>query len=749
MQSTATKDTRAAAEGDTPESAKFWRDEIEASGKRDKPWAKRARAVVDRYRDERDRQQQSERRTNILWSNTELLKAVLFQGLGNADVRRRNPKKGKDAKAAKTSALVLENSLSYCADAYDANEAVECAVEDMLLPGRGQCWIVYDAEVEEAEVDNEEEGDYEGEEAASAPEIANQSVRFDHVYWDDYRTSAGRKEADIWWKARRHQYSRDELKKYFPDDAAKIPLDAQVLDRPDQGNEDDDTFKRANVWEIWDKTKRERVYIAEGYETILRKDADPYKLRDFFPCPKALYGCKTTSTLTPIPEYTLYQDQAEELDQITTRLNRLIDALKRRGVYDASVEGADNQLSGLATANDNEFLPYKGFAALMEKGGLKNVFMTEDLVPIIQVVEKLYEQRATLVQTIYEVTGISDVIRGSSDPNETATAQRIKGQFGSLRIQKRQKKVQEFIRDLFRIKAEIIAEHFTREKLEEMTGIRLPLKAEVMQAQQTIQMLKAPPPPAQPPMPGMPPAQPQPRPQPSRDEMVELTEIAKASPWEDVEAILRSDDKRGYKVDIETEATAQVDEQAEKQTRIELLTVMTDSLLKLVPAAKQAPEFAPIVKELLTFALGAFKVGRVLEETFDDVFQTLVDATPPQQQEDPVAKAKAEEIQTKTKLAIEKAKGDQQVQGIKIKGDLAKQQMDIQGKQQEHALKREEMQQDMAMNAEANQMKRAEMAQNHRAQQAGTIMDLQAKRQQMAHADEEAKRKQQEGQLPL
>lgn len=115
--------------------------------------------------------------------------------------------------------------------------------------------------------------------------------------------------------------------------------------------------------------------------------ARPYKLRDFFPCPEPIYAVKTTGSLEPIPEYTLYQDQADELDAITTRLYRLVDALRRRGIYDASAEDDGKTLGQLAYAGDNEFLPYKGFAALMEKGGLAGVFQSENLEPIIKVVQ--------------------------------------------------------------------------------------------------------------------------------------------------------------------------------------------------------------------------------------------------------------------------------------------------------------------------------------------------------------------------
>jgi hypothetical protein len=68
-------------------------------------------------------------------------------------------------------------------------------------------------------------------------------------------------------------------------------------------------------------------------------------------------------------------------------------------------------------------------------------------------------------QTIYEVTGISDIVRGASKANETATAQQIKGQWAGLRISTRQKRFADFARDLIRLKAEVIAERFDPQTL--------------------------------------------------------------------------------------------------------------------------------------------------------------------------------------------------------------------------------------------------------------------------------------------
>jgi len=700
--------TESRAEADAaPQSSAFWLRELEAAGKRDKDWIERAKTVVQRYRDERSKDNNGEKRANILWSNTEILKGALFRTLGNPDVRRRFPKRGKDEKNTKQAALVMERGASYANEAYDCESQIEACVEDMVLPGRGTAWVVYDAVVRP----NQETGE---------DEVIHQTVRDEHVYWEDFRHSSGRKwSPDVWWAARCHYYSRDELNAYFPEHGKEVPLNSQLIDTvSDRKRDEDDTFKRARVWEIWDKTKRRRIYVAEDYQFILKEEEDPYRLTDFFPCPEPLYGVKTTSSLVPIPEFTLYQDQADELDVIATRLARLVEALKRRGVYDASSEGPDNKLSALAFAKDNEFLPYRGFAGLMEKGGLKAVFQTEDLAPIVAAIEGLYKRAVFLVQSIYEVTGISDIMRGSQEHDQTATEASLKANFGSLRLKKRQRRVDRFVRDLIRIKAEIIAEHFTREQLQEMTGLDLPLAADKQAAMQQLQAFQQQAAMAQqmqqqaaqqgqqgmmghnggPPMGGgpQPPAgQPgaagavQP-PDPAKVE--ELQQIIKLPSWEDVAAILRSDQRRGYKVDVETDQTANLDEQEEKNSRIEFMSTMQGLMEKAIPLAMQMPMMRPLVKESVMFVVKAFKAGRSMEETFEDAFAQLEKMPPPQNQGDPVAAAKAKEIETKTQLSVQEAKAGQQTAMIEQQRETQAHQADMALKGADLQLKRQDMQ---------------------------------------------------------
>ena len=451
--------------------AQYWQMELDSSDQSEKDWRERGRAVVARYRDERETDGYGtglSKQFNILWSNTETMKGALFARMPKADVRRRYSDNNPITRQV---AIVLERALQYGNEVYSADKPIKAALEDYLLPGRGVVWVVYEPIFVKEKIQVESLDEFGNMVMIDQEEerIADQRCYFDYINWEDYRESPAKRPEDVYWKARRHLLTRDELIEKGFKNAKDIPLNWSP--EPTEGYQEEysEIFSRAEVWEIWDKYTSKRFFISRGYNEVLAEDDDPYELENFFPCPDSLVAIRTNETNVPIPEFTLYQDQADELDRITTRISNLIEGLKRRGIYDASVP----ELSHLADAGDNDFVPSENFAQLAAKGGLQQVFQQEDIAPIAQVLSGLYQQRNQVLDTIYQITGISDIIRGSTKASETATAQQLKAQFGSMRMRKKQSEIAEYIRDLFRLKAEIIAEHYEPETLAAMTALTI------------------------------------------------------------------------------------------------------------------------------------------------------------------------------------------------------------------------------------------------------------------------------------
>jgi hypothetical protein len=655
-----------------------WLTQLTLSERREKNWHKAGDAIVARYRDEQEEHESSDNKVNILWANTEVMKPALFTRAGNPDVRRQFPKPGHDEKITKTAAIVMERSLVSCISHFDFTGEIEAAIENMLLPGRGTCWIELDV--------NEN----------------SKSVKTVHVDWKDFRHGSAKRWNNVPWVARKHLFSKDDIKREFEEFEDRISYTATDADFKKADKDGTDAGKRAEVWEIWDKASKTRIYVSEGCDVILKVDDDPYRLQDFFPCPKPLFAITTTSTLVPRPEFALYQDQANELDHINDRISELTEQLKYCGVYDKNTQDAET-LANIGQLKDGQFLPFAGASYIAERGGISAAFMVRDLTPIITTLEGLHVQRDKTLQTIYELTGISDILRGQGQEYETAAAQEIKARAGSQRFDRKKRAVQDFIRELMRMMVEIMSEHFSREQLEIMTGISMPTaakrdqirqllamgaqaqaaKAQAQQmasnpqiaqaAQQNPQMAAAamqmlP----QDPLAHLPP-----------EAVAEMQALANAVSWEEISEIIRSDDRRNYSINVETDITAFENSETEKAQRMEFVSTIQSLLQTSIPAMQQAPALGPMVKETILFISKSFKVGRQLEDTIETTMDQLMKMPPAPATQDPLIELERKKLEqdaqlTQIKIAKEQKLAELAVQEAQINLQLKQKEIEMQ-----------------------------------------------------------------------
>lgn len=643
---------------DTKSPASMWLDRIKRAEQHEADWRERARKVIKRHRDEKERRGT---RLNILWSNTETLRSALLTRLPKPDVRRRFSDRDPVGKQA---SILIERGIEYAVDCHDAFGSLSLALDDMLLPGRGVVRVVYEAETLEEE-------QTEGEEMIPGT-IKSQKAYLEYVPWADLRIQPSCRYWDeVQWIAFRVTLSPEKLKARFPDLKGKSLTDADDEREGDRAR-DDKEDRPVDVWEVWDKESRQRLYVTSGFAQVLEAVEDPLKLEGFFPIPRPLYAISSPDTLVPNPLYLQYQDQALELDKVSDRIAKAVDAIKRRGVYDGSVQ----ELARLKNAGDDVFVPVDNWARLQEKGGLASVMQAEDFSATVSALQQLVDNRAALVETIYQITGISDIVRGMQAPGETATATRLKGQFGGLRLRKMQDEVARFVRDLYRMLGEVISEHFEPQQLVSMAG----LEAD-MQDQQKAQVL------------------------------VQALQL------------LRQDHLRQYRVDIETDTTAFEDADAEKSARIEFVQAMTQFGQAWLPVASQSPQMAKLAGEVLGFATRGFKSARMLEEAIDEAMVSVAEAAAQQQgqqqPQDPLVqieqtRVQVEQIkaQTQQALAQMKAQGEQarlQIEKIKAQAQMQKMQSDTNVDQQDMQLKLQIAQLEAQTRASELELKRQEV----------------------------------------
>ena len=663
---------------ENPESVvRKWLNEIERAEKHFEKWHKRGDEIVKRYRDDRgdtSALKADRRRYNVLWANVQTLGPALYQQKPVGEVSRRNLDRDTVGRVA---AQILERAVAYSTDTYDFDGLIRRTRDDYLLVGRGTTWQRYAPKFGPM-VDGEGKPVLD-EQGKPQEQIVDESAPCDYVFWKDFLHCPAPTWERVPWVARRVFMGRKQLKERFGDVGASVPLkhspneDEKEIDR-DQNNK---MFMQALVWEIWDKSKHQVFWVCPDYkQQPLDVKNDPLNLQGFFPCPKPLYATMTNDSTVPVPDYILYQDQAVEIDVLTERINLLIQALAIRGVYDSSNEHIALLIDDQP---ENKLVPVSNWAAFAEKGGLKGQVSFLPIDQIQTVLSGLYQAREALKADLDQVTGISDIVRGQSKASETATAQRIKGNFATLRLDDRRKAVAKFCGDILRLKAEIIAEHYSDETLRQISGfdylpevqaLRQPTAEEQAQLQQVMQQAQQMS--QQQPMgDGVTPF-PAPNPQAIQAQIQAAGQKRVEQTFQQAVQLLRDDRMRTFRLDVEVDSMVEPDRLAEQQRRTEFLTAVSGFVSQTVEASQAVPQIAPLMGELLLYGVRGFRAGRQVESAFEEALDQLKNVGQQNQQQETPPDPRVLKVQSDAQLQAQKQQQDAQFKAAELQGTQQK-----------------------------------------------------------------------------
>jgi hypothetical protein len=261
-------------------------------------------------------------------------------------------------------------------------------------------------------------------------------------------------------------------------------------------------------------------------------------------------------------------------------------------------------------------------------------------------------------------------MRGNTDSKETATAQKQKGVFGSLRIQPRQKQVQEYIKNIYSIMSECVCEKFTIESLKDITCLEMPTNEERMQAQVQVKQFEQLQAISQTPEGQMMVQSGQlPQPQPVPEQVEDLT---KEPTWEEVTGILRDDQLRSYTIDIETTATVFDDIESERLGIQQFTQTLTGMLQQTAQFAQQSPSTIDLMEQLTLLNIANFKISRSYVDSIKDIFQNIKreveEGKDAPQAPDP-AMLKLEADKQKMQLDAQKQQADTQTDMLKAQND--------------------------------------------------------------------------------
>lgn len=667
----------------------IWLAEIQSALRREKAFRKVGKRVVKLYEAGASTDAEAAQTPfNILYSNTDTLLPALYNAVPRPVVQRRYKDESPLGKeAAKVGQRLLEFQLEASDPEYESfDDLMQLSVLQALVPGRGVVQFKYEASFEkETSLDDadtigqdaEEFDEIEASETAtgdpSAPHqfesVSGEDVVAEGCPWDYFIHGYARTWKEVPWAAFRYDMTKEELVKNFGEIAAAIEIEADENDsEPSFDGENKRRLPSVEVWKIWDKSSKKVLFVSECYrDGFLKEVDDPLGLSGFFPFPEPLTFFPKLSSLTPTALYVQYESQAEELNVVTTRIKSLTKAMKIRGGYDSTIQ----EVERILTSDDNTLIPLENIAALGDQRGIDKAVFFIPIEKYFPVLQQLLAQRQAIKQVIYEITGVSDILRGASVASETATAQNIKNQWGTLRLKRMQKRVARYACDCLRLILEISVKHFSVETIRQMTGLPYPTRAEQQQAQAAMQELQ---------VAGAASGQPvQPPP--------ELAKVLGTPTWEDILEVLRNDLQRAYKIDIQTNSTVDAEATEDKANIAEFMNALAQFFNAIAPAVQAGALPFEAAKTLLLAIVRRFRFGPEVEDE-------LLKMVPPQPQG----------------------------QGDEGAAEAAK--LELQAKQQELQLKASAMQQEMAFKSAEHEFRMKELQQKSALAEAKFAMDM-------------------------
>lgn len=614
-----------------------WLNCISAYEREFKTWEGRVEKLIQRYRDDRREGDTSQARFNILWSNVQTLLPATFSRLPQPDVSRRFRDNDPVGRVA---SLILERALDYEISHYpDYRASLTQSVTDRFLGGRGTAWARYEPKIGVSGEDDDAGEQITEDVEEPEEELLYECAPIDYVHWKDFGHSVARTWEEVTRVWRKVYLTRAACVERFGTELGnQIPLDSTPDDLKKNNQAEENDYSRALVYEGWDKESGKAVWISKTLKRFLDEKDDPLNLAGFFPCPKPLYATLTNESLVPVPDFTLYQDQAKELDTLSDRIDGLVKALQVKGCYDASIP----EIARLFTEGTNtDMVPVKNWGGFAEKQGLSGAISLVDLKPIAEALREAYAAMEQIKGQVYEITGISDIIRGASVASETATAQQLKGRYASLRLKSYQDEVALFATECLRLKAQIMCGKFDPETLAKIAAVDQLAPEDQQLIGPAMQLL-----------------------------------LGERATNPDAGMGHYENPVRSFRVDIAADTLVQIDEQEDKENRMEFLRAISAYLKEALPAGMQSPQSVPLLMAMLKFGVTGFKVGKTIEGAFDEA-------------EAQFKKAAAQPQQQKPDPEMQKLQGEQQLEQMRMQMEDQRNQKEA---QMQAALEQQRMQ---------------------------------------------------------
>jgi hypothetical protein len=660
----------------------YWNKELDLAETFVRDWHDDADRAVDNYLDDYGDSlpTRPKYRLNLFHANVTTLMSIMVSQTPKVEADRRfaDPNDDVGRVAAEMMTRLLQNDMNDPDDTYVT--VLRQALQDRLLAGLGVARVRYSMT---------EEG--EGDLAAKKDEWCD----IEYHHWRDVLWSPCRTPAELRWKAFRVYMTKAEVIARFGEEVAEhIPYSSRGANlEPENGAEGNVTqgeaHSQAAVWEIWDKPSKTVRWYVKGYDKFLDKKDDPVGFDGFWCDPPWLVANVTTKRYLPKPDFMLASDLYEEINELEARVALLTKACKVVGVYPANA----TEIGRLLTeACENQMIPVEAWAMFAERGGLKGQIDYFPVKDVVEAIAVLSTQQQMRIQQLYQVTGMSDILRGqATTQGVTATEQRIKAQFASTRIQFLQEEFAVFATELLNKKVTLIRKYYDPERIKALSNIMSTPDAQF--ADQAI-------------------------------------------------ALIKDESAFNCRVVIRAESLAQIDYDSLKQERGEFMNAVSAFLGNAGPVLEQMPDAAPFLLELLKFQLAGMKGANQMEGVIDAAIAGLLkkQEADAQKPPEPTPEERAEQAKVQGQMQIEQGKA--QIEQQKMQAQF---QMDQEKMRAELAMKQREMDMKLRQMEEEHRMDMAKLMLDIRSMQAKLKMekeklalDAAGKQQDLAHKAESA-----------
>lgn len=633
------------------EQVAYFISEITAASKREKEFRKEGNRIRDLY---------TGKKSNpfaILYSNTETMLPALYSAVPRPVVQRRFKDEDPLGRmASQAGQRGLEFLLDTNTEGYETfDESLRAAVLDGLLPGRGITAVKYEAEVQDTYAD----GDEATPGAEPIPVKNWETVCPDSVSWDRFLHGYARKWSKVPWISYEMHLDKDQCideLKFDEKMVAEITFtegegeDSETTDGEGKSDEERNLGERktALFYQIWDKDGGQKVrYLCPQYkDDFCKVEDDPLGITGFFNCPKPIQFLEKSGDLLPVALYTLYEYQADELNNLTRRIKAVTAAIKAKALYDTEL---GDDVKKLMEEDEPALAPADKSSSLAAEKGLDNAIWFWPVEKLIIVLKELYVAREACKHVIYEITGIADILRGSTVASETLGAQEIKEKWGTLRLKRLQKEVQRYARDMLRMMLDVAARKFSQrtwaqmtglpflldEKYNELTQVAKALQSQVQQEQQRAQMQPQPMP-AAPVAPGQPPQAPvSPPPSPAMQQLQQVQQQLQTPRWSQVLDMLRDDMQRAYRIDIETNSTVEPEAVEDQKNISDVMTALGQYLNGITPLVTSGAMPFQAAQAMMLAIVRRFRFGAEIE----DYIKAMTAPKPPDDGKDKAAQA--------------------------------------------------------------------------------------------------------------